>query len=45
MLMQYINGWGVEPNLTVADVNSDNKINNKDCVLLMRYLNGWETTP
>ena len=45
MLMQYINGWGVEPNLTVADVNSDNKINNKDCVLLMRYINGWETTP
>ena len=42
LLMQYINGWDVEIDLTVADVNNDGKINNKDIVILTRFINGWE---
>lgn len=42
LLMQYINGWNVNPDITVADINKDSQINTKDYVLLMRYINGWE---
>ncbi len=42
MLMQYINGWEVQPDLTNADINKDGKINTKDYTLLTRYINGWD---
>ncbi len=42
LLMQYINGWNVEIDLTVADVKFDGNINNKDIVILTRFINGWE---
>ena len=42
LLMQHINGWNVEIDLTVADVKFDGKINNKDIVILTRYINGWD---
>ncbi len=42
MLMKYINGWDVQPDLTNADINKDGKINTKDYILLTRYINGWD---
>ena len=41
VLMQQINGWPVEIDMSVADVNGDNTVNNKDLALLMQYINGW----
>ena len=40
--MQRLNGWAVEIDDRVADVNVDGKVNNKDYSLLMQYVNGWE---
>ena len=34
----------VRPAFTFGDVNDDQKINNKDYVVLMRYINGWNVT-
>lgn len=42
ILMQYINGWGVDINIECGDLKHDGKINSKDYVLLMRYINGWD---
>lgn len=42
VLMQYINGWDVTINTTIADINADGKTNNKDYALLMQYINGWD---
>ncbi len=44
VLMQYINGWNIDVDLTAADVNDDENVNNKDYVLLIRYLNDWDVT-
>lgn len=37
-----LNCGAVTQEYTVADVNNDNKINNKDLGILMQYLNGWD---
>ena len=42
LLKQYINGWEVDIELSVADVTGDGKINLKDYALLKQYINGWE---
>jgi len=42
LLMQYLNGWDVEVDVTVLDVNRDGKVNNRDFALIQRYLNGWD---
>jgi len=44
VMMQHLNGWDVEVDNTVLDVNRDNKVNNRDYVLIQRYLNGWDVT-
>ena len=42
LLKQYINGWEVDIELSVADVTGDKKINLKDLALLKQYINGWD---
>lgn len=42
LLKQYINGWEVDIELSVADVTGDEKINLKDLALLKQYINGWD---
>ena len=42
LLKQYINGWEVDIELSVADVTGDGKINLKDYALLKQYINGWD---
>ena len=42
--MQYINGWDVEISAELSDVYSDDIINIKDYVTLVRYLNNWDIT-
>jgi len=44
LLMQYLNGWSVTINLSVADTNVDGSVDNKDYALLMQYLNDWDVT-
>lgn len=44
LLMQYLNGWGVDLNTDAADVNADGQINNKDYGVLMQYINGWDVS-
>ncbi|MBQ7171717.1 MAG: leucine-rich repeat protein [Clostridia bacterium] len=41
LLKQYINGWNVDIELSVADVTGDGKINLKDYALLKQFINGW----
>lgn len=42
ILMQYLNGWNVDINVSASDVNIDNSVDNRDYALLMQYLNGWD---
>ena len=42
LLKQYINGWEIDIELSVADVTGDKKINLKDLALLKQYINGWD---
>ncbi len=44
LLMQYLNGWSVTIDLSVADTNVDGSVDNKDYALLMQYLNDWDVT-
>jgi hypothetical protein len=42
LLIQYVNGWNVGIDESLADVYADGKINIKDYITLVRYLNGWD---
>lgn len=41
LLQQYLNGWDVTVDASVADINHDEKVNIRDLGLLQQHLNGW----
>ncbi len=42
LLQRFINGWGIEINVSAGDVDRDGEITNLDLGILQRYINGWD---
>ena len=41
LVQRHLNGWAVDIDIDICDLNGDNKVNMKDYVALQRILNGW----
>ena len=41
LILQYLNNWPVNINLSAADVDGDGEVNIFDVILILQYLNDW----
>lgn len=41
IILRYMAGWSVKPDLTAADVDSNGTVNTLDAVYVLRYVAGW----
>lgn len=44
MISQFLAGWTIGYDMSIADVNHDGKVNAKDAVIVAQYIAGWNVT-
>lgn len=42
LISQYLAGWAVGCDMSIADVNHDGKVNTTDAVIIAQYIAGWD---